>query len=549
MLHIPPQSRKILQSTAYFIAAWMFLNFAMNLIDAFSKTYFLPFLRPAPEVMGLLILTCILTTFKNPIHWTLRVFSCLFYLLILIFKLCDTLVPLFMQRKFSLYVDLLYIPNLISLLNDTVEPLLLGLYFLLGLLVFSALVWSLWRSFKTCENFFNDIKGRYIFLWMIVFLFTLGNVRSYQKGYGSIALFSDSQARRLVREISFVINIGQHKKKYLKTIQENRFRALWKPSNLKKLNAANVYLFVVESYGQTVFANPEYFQKLKGDYAAMEQKLKNRGFHFASHFLKSTTHGGASWLADSTLLTGIRVHNQPMYELVLQSDAKSLAKYFNRAGYRTVLTMPGTTEAWPQGDFYGFQKKYYRSDFDYAGPLYGWSQMADQYLLDFIYRKEIRRKETRSSDRPLFVVFVMVTSHSPFNRIPPYVPQWSQVQNGAIYKSLPGITFPQTWTENKILSTGYVRAIQYELVVLKNFIADFIQDGSLILIVGDHQPLTQVSGKGSSKSVPVHVISRNKNFIAPFLERGYNPGLLPANGKQDPGMETFHPNFLNDFSQ
>ena len=69
--------------------------------------------------------------------------------------------------------------------------------------------------------------------------------------------------------------------------------------------------------------------------------------------------------------------------------------------------------------------------------MYGWSTMPDQYLLDFIYRNEIRNR-TQS----LFIEFILVTSHAPFHRQPPYRKDWSRIGAGEIYHHLETVTFP-----------------------------------------------------------------------------------------------------------
>ena len=65
--------------------------------------------------------------------------------------------------------------------------------------------------------------------------------------------------------------------------------------------------------------------------------------------------------------------------------------------------------------------------------------------------------------------------------------------------------------------------------------------------MGDHQPNLQLTGPGKPWSVPVHVISRNARFLAPFRDRGYTDGLLPDQPPPHAGMETFLPGFLQDF--
>jgi hypothetical protein len=315
------------------------------------------------------------------------------------------------------------------------------------------------------------------------------------------------------------------------------------PSSLDKLNGADVFIFFVESYGHTVFANKHHFKKIEPVLDAIEENLDDRDFRVYSTFFDSPTYGGASWLAHATLAGGLRLNSNMHYNLMITSKAKTIAHFFNKAGYRTISAMPGTQWPWPQGAFFGYQEKYYAWNFDYQGPMYGWSTMPDQYVLDLIYRKEIQNR-TQS----LFIEFILVTSHAPFHRQPPYLTDWSRIETGEIYHQLETVTFPIVWPDLSNASEGYVTAMIYELRVITEFIMRYLTNNALIIVLGDHQPNVQITGENQPWSVPVHVISRNGALLEPFRKRGYSPGLIPNQPPPHRGMETFLYDFLADFS-
>jgi hypothetical protein len=231
------------------------------------------------------------------------------------------------------------------------------------------------------------------------------------------------------------------------------------------------------------------------------------------------------------------------YNLLITSHVKALARYFNGAGYRTVLSMPDTQWPWPEGDFYGYQAKYYAWNFDYRGPAYGWSTMPDQYVLDFM-----RRREMTTTSQPLFIEFILGSSHAPFHRQPPLIDDWTRIGDGAIYNDTEVITFPIVWPDLSNASEGYVSAIRYDLTVIADFITQFVKDDALIIILGDHQPNVQLTGPDQLWSVPVHVLSRDKDFLKAFQARGYRPGFIPNQPPPHKGMESFLFDFLEDFS-
>ena len=83
------------------------------------------------------------------------------------------------------------------------------------------------------------------------------------------------------------------------------------------------------------------------------------GFHARSGWLRSPTFGGISWLAHSTLQTGLWIDSQQRYDQVLSGDRFTLSQAFGSAGWRTVSDVPSDDGAWAQGRrFYGFDQMY-----------------------------------------------------------------------------------------------------------------------------------------------------------------------------------------------
>ena len=214
----------------------------------------------------------------------------------------------------------------------------------------------------------------------------------------------------------------------------------------------------------------------------------------------------------------------------------------HRAGYRTVSVMPGTLWPWSAGKFYKCRKNYYAPDFDYRGPKFGWAPMTDQYVLDTIYRAEILNRT-----RPLFIGFVLISSHAPFNELPRYVADWSAIGDGSLYHRQKPLKFPTTWPELENASEAYVTSIKYDFQVLVGFLEDLVAGDEMIIIMGDHLPNLKITGENQPWSVPVHVISRNPDFVRPFIKRGFSPGLIPSQALPHAGIESIFWNLLEEF--
>jgi hypothetical protein len=446
-------------------------------------------------------------------------------------------------RPFNLFLDAKFVPDLIHLLYTTFSPKTFTFATILAVILPVGISWGVWLSFKTIHSYLAYHRNRRAVLVMIAA--GLMVVPYLPAGETRIPgeLLAKDFFHRVVEEFNFIVHLKGHRIRHLGDIESAMRAGEQIPSSLDKLHGADVFIFFVESYGHTIFADRRHFQKIEPALDAIEENLKDRDFLACSTFFNSPTYGGTSWLAHATLAGGVKLNSHMHYNLMITSKAKTIAHFFNAADYRTISAMPGTQWPWPQGAFFGYQKKYYAWNFDYKGPMYGWSPMPDQYVLDFIYRQEI---QTRT--QPLFIEFILVTSHAPFHRQPPYLKDWSRIGAGEIYHEMETVTFPIVWPDLSNASEGYVTAIIYELNVISDFIMRYLDHNALIIVLGDHQPNVQITGKNQPWSVPVHVISRNNEFLEPFRKRGYSPGLISTQPPPHRGMETFLYDFLADFS-
>jgi len=133
------------------------------------------------------------------------------------------------------------------------------------------------------------------------------------------------------------------------------------------------------------------------------------------------------------------------------------------------------------------------------------------------------------------------------------VRDWSSIGDGAIYRTLPVAHFPITWTNLPDAAEAYDRSVAYDLEVIVDYAARFIigdaLGDALVVVLGDHQPVAEVTRFSASTAVPIHVFSRNPGFVAPFRARGFVPGMRPSRGPAPPrGMEMLLADLLSDFS-
>jgi Sulfatase len=448
-------------------------------------------------------------------------------------------------QSFNLYTDLQLVPELVRFAYSTHKLWQFGL----GALGVTALVGGscvgCYHALGYAERYLRQTAQAYIFGSLTALAFVLALLIGHDPRNRALFRmgFAASATPRLQHEVEFLFNVYGAQADEAKAIARTEQRLSSMPTDLAKLGGKNVQLILVESYGQTVIERPLFVDAMRATFDSFEQELGESGYTVVSNVLDSPTYGGHSWLAHATLDTGIRTANQLDYEVVCAEKPKALAKFFRAAGYRTVVAQPGTTRPWPKGEFFGFEQKYYLWNFDYVGPSYAWATMPDQYLLDFV-----RRRELGAAARPLFIEYVLVSSHAPWSDLPPMVDDWSLVQNGAIYNRLEATHYPIVWPSFANASAAYIDSIKYDFNVLKRYLADYVKDDSLVIILGDHQPVAEVNDHSPSHGVPVHILSRSPALLQPFLARGYTPGMRPHRAGHRPGLESFLPDFLADFS-
>ena len=128
-------------------------------------------------------------------------------------------------------------------------------------------------------------------------------------------------------------------------------------------------------------------------FAAGAGALNDAGFRAASAWLTSSTFGGESWLAHSTVMSGVPVTSDARYRALVGSKRPTLVTDFRRAGWRTATVMAEITGAWPEGRFFGFDAIYTAPELGYAGPPFGYMTTSDQYVLHAFYRHEFAKPD------------------------------------------------------------------------------------------------------------------------------------------------------------
>lgn len=519
-----------------FFLAWVFLQVLMNLKWPSHGALWPDGLRLSPEIVAFMALLWLLGLRRNPLPgWLLAVLTTSVIFLRL-FRLGEAITITYLNRQLNLYADPFLLPDLLNLLQRSLYPAHALVYAACGILVVAVLWFAVNRSFRASYRFLASAGGRWIFGGILA---TVLIAHLWLQPNGGPGVFGPMVIDRVAAEIDTLFDIPNARSRIRQEVAKADRTC---PYPLAALEERDVYLIFIESYGHAAYAKPELFTRLQKDLKNFETALKSSGFSIASGFFSAPTYGGASWLSHATVASGVHINNQLRYNLLLESDARTLAGYFHRAGYRTIHVMPGTIWPWPEGDFFGFREKYYYRHFDYRGPAFGWSPMPDQFVFDTLYREVIS-----AAQRPLFIEFVLTSVHAPFHRLPPYLTDWNRIGDGSIYAQTEMRRYPITWPDLSNATIAYTDALKYDFKSLEGFLLDRARDEALILVLGDHQPARQITGRNQPWSVPVHAISRNPRLLQPFLSDGFTAGIIPSQQSPHKGMESLRDLLLHQF--
>jgi phosphatidylglycerophosphate synthase len=358
------------------------------------------------------------------------------------------------------------------------------------------------------------------------------------------AIASTSAAGLVVNEVRTVRADIRDSAVFANQIRQDSFRNV--PGNrlLTGLRGKDVLLVFVESYGQVSVQGSSFSPAIDALLKTGTEELRAAGFSARSAFVNAPGFGGISWLAHSTLQSGVWANSQRRYNELVSSNRFNLTEAFNRAGWRTINFAPADDRGWSEGSsFYHYDKLYDRRELGYRGPNYNYAPMPDQYMFAALQRLEL----SKTHRRPLFAEVDTVSSHMPWDRIPVMI-RWSDVGNGSIFRHTPTFTEPSSfwWHPNRV-KAAYARSLEYSLKTLISFVQHYGKKNLVLVAVGDEQPLSIVSGQTKSHDVPITIIARDPSVMKRIKGWNWQTGLLPSPQAPVWRMSAFRDRFLTAY--
>lgn len=310
---------------------------------------------------------------------------------------------------------------------------------------------------------------------------------------------------------------------------------------LTGLKGKDVLVVFVESYGQVAVQGTTFSPGVDAVLRRGNTALEAHGYSERSAFLTSSTFGGISWLAHSTLQTGLWVDSQTKYDQVTATTRFTLSDAFRKAGWQTLSDVPSDTRPWAIGtSFYHYGTQLNATNVGYHGPTFSYARVPDQYTWAYLQQHELGVPHT-----PLMAEIDLVSSHTPWTPLPRLVP-WDAIGDGSVYNPQPAEGLPPSvvWQNPQHVQQLYGQSIEYTMGALFSFLTTFDDPNLVLVVLGDHQPATVVSGVGANHDVPISIISKDPTVIDRINSWQWQPGMLPASDAPVWKMDTFRNRFL-----
>ena len=136
--------------------------------------------------------------------------------------------------------------------------------------------------------------------------------------------------------------------------------------------------------------------------------------------------------------------------------------------------------------------------------------MPDQYTLSAFQRLELAPPHRK----PVKAEIDLVSSHHPWTPLPQLVP-WDQVGDGSVYDGMPaqGESPESVFRTQTKVRAAYGQSIEYSLNSLISFVQTYPDPNLVVVMLGDHQPHTYVTGPHPGHDVPITVIAHDPKVL------------------------------------
>ncbi|GLP65448.1 hypothetical protein TUSST3_20680 [Streptomyces sp. TUS-ST3] len=474
------------------------------------------------------------------------VFFGLFLGLFTVLKFMDMGFYQTLARPFDLVFDWIMLGNATDWLREsfgrTGEVLAVTGVIVLFLALLALCTWAMVRLTNLMSRHRQTAVGTTLVLGTVwVTCFTVG------VQFGGVSFATKGNTEFLANRVQHVRNGLGDAKVFEKESAVDAFAATPPDQLLTGLRGKDVLFTFIESYGRVAIDDPAMAPEIDATLEQGDATLKSAGFASRSGWLSSPVTGAGSWMAHSTFLSGLWVKNQQRYLNLTSSDRATLTSYFRKTGaWRTVGIVPGVRKSWPEGKYFGLDHIYDSTHLGYKGPYFSWTPVPDQFSLEAFQKLEHGKKNRD----PIMAEIILASSHNPWSPIAHMI-DWNDLGDGSVFEQIKkeGTNPTEVWKSQERVRTEYRKAIQYSVDSLTQWMQRYGDENTVLVFLGDHQPVPTVTKGSTSKDVPITIVAKDPKVLDRVADWNWTDGLKPADNAPVWGMDKFRDRFMTAFAK
>lgn len=286
------------------------------------------------------------------------------------------------------------------------------------------------------------------------------------------------------------------------------------------LQGTDVVIIYIESYGRSFIDDHRFSDLAAARMQSVMDEIGGSGLHVRSAWVDSPIRGGRSWLAHSTVASGLRLSNQARFDRLITSERASLHSLFSRAGWSTSVLLPVVKTNWVEGAWYKVDRFFDFNALGYKGKGFGFVTTPDQYTLT-----AFENKVRSTSSKPVMAHIGLLDSHAPWGPLPKHQ-EWDVIDDGSLFDGTQRYGQPHSWAKPGPVRKAYGTAVDQNLKLVGEYLARYAEDG-LFIVMGDHQPASVIAGWAPDAYVPMHIFSKNADLLERLPDEFFSQNIRP----------------------
>lgn len=130
----------------------------------------------------------------------------------------------------------------------------------------------------------------------------------------------------------------------------------------------------------------------------------------------------------------------------------------------------------------------------------------------------------------------------------PRMIDWEDVGDGSVFEPMAtGETKDDIWSDPAKVRSQYRKSVEYSLTALISYLETYGDDDTVLVFLGDHQPIPMVAGQNASHDVPITIVARDPKVMERVSGWGWQDGLNPGPDAPVWPMSDFRDRFLTAF--